>query len=237
MVTYEGLEYDFVDFGASTGGCIDFGCRKLGGVRGLGIDLDPVKVERMRSTGYACILGDVTALDLPAGSVRFVTMSHVLEHLPSLDAVGLALAEAARIATDFIFIQGPYFDADDYLAELGLKFYWSDWHGHPCHLTTTQLKTLLAPLPFDDVRMMLRQPVIDSSDPCIHPVASPPDQHEYNPAAHPPKPQVKFKRGWFRKARLYREFVCFARRRDLEQWDDIITTRSGCIPLAEARTP
>ena len=72
-------------------------------------------------------------------SVRFVTISHTLEHLRDLVEVRKTLGSAVKVATDFLFIRGPYFDADDLLQTQGLKFFWSDWSGHPCHLTTGQL--------------------------------------------------------------------------------------------------
>ncbi len=128
-------DYDFLDFGASKGGAIDFAIQRLGGTKGLGIDRDPNKVQGMIERGYDCLLGDITRLPLPPDSVRFVTMSHILEHLPDLTVVKEAILCASRIASDFLFIQGPYFDADEYLKNNGLKYYWSDWHGNPCHLT------------------------------------------------------------------------------------------------------
>lgn len=35
--------YDFIDFGASKGGYIEFAKARLGGTRGVGIDIDPKK--------------------------------------------------------------------------------------------------------------------------------------------------------------------------------------------------
>ena len=89
--------------------------------RDLGIDIKPSKVQEMLQAGYDCIQGDVTQLDLLENSVRFVVMSHVLEHLPNLEAVRAAIANAARVGSDFLFIQGPYFDADKYLRSLERK--------------------------------------------------------------------------------------------------------------------
>ncbi len=90
----------------------------------------------MSEAGYDCAQGDATNLDFPPDSVRFAVMSHFLEHLPDLSMVKDAIKSAARVASDFLFIRGPYFDSDEYLRSFGLKFTWSDWHGHTCHLTT-----------------------------------------------------------------------------------------------------
>lgn len=214
--------YDFLDFGASKGGCIEFAKSRLGGKRGLGIDIDPGKVEAMRALGYDCIEGDVCKLDLPRKSVRFVTMSHFLEHLPDLAAVRKAIESAARVATHFIFIQGPFFDADDDLRAAGLKFYWSDWSGHPCRLTTAQLAAALRGLGLAHYLMLARVPVKSSLDPAIHPLASPRNALDYVAGTHPPKPFVEF------DPMLYREMVCLVRLRRFLGWRHVVQARNGC---------
>ena len=225
-VTLDG--HDFLDFGASKGGCIDFALRRLGGRKGLGVDIDRKKVAQMRSLGYDCVEADVTDLRLRARSVRFVTMSHMLEHLPNLEAVQRAIGAAARVSSDFLFIQGPYFDADEALAARGLKFYWSDWRGHTCHLTTRHLRGVLAALRLRHYLIMARVPVVDSTDPVIHPLSSPRNQHDYDPGVHPDKPFVAFSPPAFPDP-IYREMVCVVRlRRRFDGWDDVVRARGGC---------
>lgn len=215
--------YDFIDFGASNGGCIEFAKARLGGKRGVGIDIDPKKVEQMVKHGYDCVQGDITMLDFPPDLVRFVTMSHVLEHLPDLASVRKAIACAADVASDFLFIQGPYFDADEYLKKLGLKFFWSDWSGHPCRLTTEDLHAILIELGLNNFNMMVRLKVKDSKDPAIHPWNSPKNSHEYNPDIHPTKPHIRF------SIPTYKEMVCYVRLRPVEDWDKIIQARKGTV--------
>lgn len=213
-VSLEG--YEFLDFGASKGASINFGVRRLGGTRGLGIDLDPEKVRQMSEKGFDCIEADATRLQFPPGSVRFVVMSHFLEHLPGLEQAERAVESAARTASDFLFIQGPYFDADEYLEARGFKLYWSDWTGHPCHLTTGQLREILLRLGLEDHVMMVCDEITDSSDPAVHPLDSPPDQHDYDLGIHPDKPYVKFARP------LYRSIVCYVRLRPFEGWEQVL---------------
>ena len=218
--------YDFLDFGASKGGSIDFAIRRLGGTRGLGIDKKPKKVELMSKAGYDCMQADVTKLDYPSDSVRFVVMSHFLEHLPDLSVAEAAIKSAARVATDFLFIRGPYFDADEYLRAHGLKFYWSDWpHGHPCHLTTAQLRKILLDMGLEDYVMMGCQRITDSSNPAIHPLNSPINQRAYDSEVHSDKPFVRFHRP------IYREIVCYVRLRPVKNWKDILRAREGCEQL------
>jgi len=228
--------YGFLDFGASKGGSIRFAQQVLGGERPLGIDIDPKKVARMRSEGFECIEADATALDLPENSVRFVVMSHFLEHLPSLDHVRRAIASAAKVARDFLFIQGPFFDADDALEALGLKFYWSDWSGHTCHLTTTMLTSILDDLGLSDVELMYAGVISDSDDPTIHPLASARNQHDYDPDLHPEKPQRVF------RPRLFREIVYLVKLGDMDGWNDLVAKvsdkrRAVSATFAEAPQP
>ena len=176
----------------------------------------------MRELGYSCLRADVLNIDLPRNSVRFVTISHFLEHLYGVDGVRKAIESAARAARDFLFIQGPYFDADKRLEEDGLKFYWSDWHGHRCHLTTGDLQVVLDELALRDYLIMGHAPVADSLDPSIHPIASPRDQHDYIPETHPPKPYRVF------YPPLYKEIVCLVRLRRFRSWDRVVKARKGC---------
>lgn len=209
--------YDFLDFGASAGGSLEFGRGRLGGTRGLGIDIDAQKLQLMRAAGYECVQGDVTKLALPADSVRFVVMSHLLEHLSGLADIQAAISSAARVASDFLFIRGPYFDADNYLESLGLRLYWSHWTGHTYHIGVTELALVLTRLGLSDHLILLSGPIPDSSHPAVHPLASPIDQHEYDPGAHSPKPLVQFDRP------VFQELVCFARLRPFSGWAQLVT--------------
>lgn len=206
---------------------IDFARKNFGGERGLGIDSDPAKVAAMREHGLGCIEGDITSRMFESGSFRFVTMSHVLEHLGSLADVESAIREASRAATDFLFIQGPYFDADDFLAKKGLKFYWSDWTGHTCHLRVKELVEILHRLGLDQTEIKVIKRITSSADPSLHPLSSLPDQHAYDPSIHPAKPHFDL------EAPVWGEVVAYVALRPVENWDEIIRAREG----AEAWIP
>lgn len=214
--------FDFLDLGASKGMMIDFAKKKLGGIRGMGIDNNTAKVEVMRQRGYDCLLADATRMELPPDSVSFVTMCHFLEHLPNYAAIERSIQCAAGVATDFIFIQGPYFDADRYLNDRGFKYFWSDWSGHKCHLTTNFLGVLLDGNGLGDYVMLGRKPVEDSSHPSILPLDAPIDQHEYDPDVHSPKRVVAF------DATLYMEIICVVALQPLQNWTQIVTAPSDC---------
>ncbi len=223
-IEFEISNYDFIDFGASKGGSIDFAKKALGGKNGIGIDLNPKKVLEMKANGFDAICADFTKIRLPKKCVSFVVISHVLEHLPSLEIAQKTIKKACELAKDFVFIQGPYFDGDKYLAENGLKFFWSDWRGHTYHLTVKELRNILSSLKFVEYKIFMNKEVIDSGSEFIHPFNSPTDQYNYDERYHPKKDLIVFDK------KLYREFVCYIKLNpDLENWEKIIKSRKNVI--------
>lgn len=185
--------YDFVDFGCSTGGSIKFAQAAFNGGAAVGIDIDPAKVEKTRAAGYDAVLADATDPQQFDGQVRFSILSHFLEHLPSYDMVVKSLETAIRISEDFVFVRQPWFDCDGDLFRNGLKLYWSDWHGHPMTLTSLQM--------FRAVRRALEsglaaratiygyKPIVDTDDECVIPLNAPLNSSKYDPEIHGPKIQ------------------------------------------------
>jgi hypothetical protein len=189
--------YDFVDFGCSSGGSIAFAMDRLGGRRGLGLDISPAKVNAARAAGFNVEVADVSTLDPDLiGTVRFVVMAHFLEHLPGRKAALACIASACRIAEEFVYIRQPYFDADGYLLSLGLKLYWSDWTGHPYHMSSLDLHNgLHAMLTKNEIARFLiffRSEIRDSHDAALHPLSSSRDQHAWEAGVHGSKPEHEF---------------------------------------------
>lgn len=199
------LEPDFVDFGASRGGSISYGISTLGGKVGVGIDIDPVKVNAMKELGLPCIHADATASQFPAKSFRFAIVSHFLEHLPELQSIADAVKLAINVSREFVFIQGPFFDADEWLRERSLKYFYSDWRGHRYHLKTWELQQVLEDIGIENYLFFGVFPTKTSSDPFLHPIESPPDQQKYNGSTHPPKLSIDL------IDHIYKEFVCVIR--------------------------
>src|SRR5690606_876666 len=126
--------YDFYDFGCSTGANIAYTNGVFPGLRGLGIDIAAPKVAAALGNGYDAVVFDI--LELPeCKRVSFVTMSHFLEHLPSLSVARPIIAKAISVSRDFVMIRQPWFDADGELLRRGFKFYWSHWSGHRNKMT------------------------------------------------------------------------------------------------------
>lgn len=184
--------FDFLDFGCSRGGSIGLAMRLFDAKRGLGIDIAENKVKEARSAGYDAIVCDIK--ELPSRPlVRFCVMSHFLEHVPSRTDVVAYLKKAIAISREFIFIRQPYFDADGFLFQRGLKLYWSDWHGHTNTMSTLDFYSILMPMlkagTIGNFSIHVSGPIHSSDYPAVHPIRSPRDQHEYDPAKHPEKPK------------------------------------------------
>jgi SAM-dependent methyltransferase len=190
-------KYDFVDFGCSAGGSIAFGRDCLGGRNGLGVDINPEKVAAARAAGLSAEVADVTKLDpREVGAVRFVIMAHFLEHLPGRNAAQACILSACKVADEFVFIRQPYFDADGYLFSLNLKLYWSDWRGHPNHMTSLDFHNALDPLlkagKISRYLLFFRTKIENSHDPAVHPISSPINQQKWDSETHDSKPACEF---------------------------------------------
>jgi len=217
---------DFVDFGCKTGGSFSLAEQCLGGTRGLGVDHNPAHVEAFRAAGGRAIHGDVTRLSLPDKCVRFVCISHVLEHLPSMEHVRAALVESTRVATDFVAIVGPFFDADDYLKSVGVKFYWSDWKWHPTHVSGSALAQILWEEGLSTFTCWGRYPIRDTDDVCLLPLAAPRNQQKYDAALHPPKgPRIALTQP------AYKEVIALVPLRPLPELETILRKLKVDRPL------
>jgi hypothetical protein len=183
--------YDFIDFGCSKGESLAFGRDVLGGRRGLGIDIDPRKVEASITRGEDALVCDATKLDLYPDSVSFSIMSHFLEHLPGLPLAMQCIESAASISRDYVFIRQPWFDSDGELMRRGLKLYWSDWAGHRNPMTTLDFYRAIR-------NLKLKKPlewaiygnrwIRTSADRCVLPLGARRDSTYFDPAMHGSKP-------------------------------------------------
>lgn len=185
-------EIDFLDFGCSKGGSVGWAKRTLAGRRGIGVDIDPRKVEAAANSGLEVVHGDVMKLDCSDGAVSFVTMLHFLEHLPDAYTARRCIASACRLARDFVFMRHPWFGSDAELFSLGYKFYWSDWHGHPNHFDVLDFYKAIRevrPRPHQWY-MFGRNRVFDIRDSAIVPISDPIDRHALSPKEFADRPEV-----------------------------------------------
>ena len=175
-------QYDFIDFGCSSGGSIEH-YEKMFGAKGLGLDIDPKKVKSSIEKGFDAVVCDITKIQLEK-KVKFGTMSHFCEHIPSIKDVKIIIEKACSVIDEFLIIRQPYFDADHYLFTNGFKFYWSNWTGHPNHMTLLEFYNILKPLKdsnkLKEFSFYGLTPIIDSNNDAIHNLDSPTDQHQWN---------------------------------------------------------
>ena len=195
--------YQFIDFGCSSGGSSDLARKKLGGDRGLGLDIDPVKVALARKAGHDVLEVDATKLPAVKGRVQFSVMSHFLEHLPSFEAARKCINNAVSLSNRYVYIQQPWFDSDPYLFRNGLKLYWSDWSGHPNRMTTLEFHCILWQL-LERSRIVRyciygRQAIETSGNRDVHPLESPVNSKDWTEGAHLSKKEIVFTEPVFRE--------------------------------------
>ena len=116
----------------------------------------------------------------------------MLEHLYSVKEAQAFILKACKISSDNVFIKQPYYDADPYLFHNGFKTFYSHWTGHRNQMVTPDFYYFLQELRtrrvISDFAIGYKLPITSSDSDMIHPLASPKDSHNYDPAKHPPKP-------------------------------------------------
>lgn len=191
----KGHKVEFLDFGASKGESIDYANDTFcgGKSQGIGLDINPAKVLAMKEHGYAAFTADITKLKLEH-PVRFVIMSHFLEHLPGFVTAQKIVEKATNASSEFIFVKQPYFDADAYLLSRGLKLYWSDWKGHYYHMQSIELFKIFRDLyqagKISRFCIYASGRINSANDDRIHPLNSNKNQHRYDESLHPSKDHV-----------------------------------------------
>jgi len=185
---------DFIDFGCSSGGSLSYAMKTLGGVKGIGIDIDEKKVAKTKDAGFLALHGDLTRIRPLSKRVRFVIMSHILEHIPSIKDVKSCIRSAVNSSKEFIYIQQPYFDSDPLFMQHGLKTYWSDWHGHPNRMTSLEFHNILQPMLkeglIDNFSIYGRKPITKSKDAALLNLSEPQDQSRWDKKIHSKKPKI-----------------------------------------------
>ena len=218
-------QYDFLDFGSGKGGCATFAVKKLLGKSHLCFEIRKEAIDNLNKLGHSCVYADITNLSLPKKSVRFVTISHVLEHLPTLEHVYKVLQTAVDVATDFVFIEGPTFDFDDYLKSHGFKFFWHDSCGHTTRVTTQHIHRRAKKLGVLTQHWLIEQPYVDNSLSLdILPYGIPSSPNKYKEKIHPKKTFVSFT-----TKKVFRSWICFLVLNEINYTNLLINARTKFI--------
>lgn len=130
--------YDYIDLGTSKGDS-QITMRNIAGPNGIGIEIDDAKIATCRSRGLDVIKGDIKHVPLPDKSCHVASLIHVLEHMSSKEEACECVAEALRLAENYVYIIVPNFDVDDYLIQRGFYFEWSLYKGHRYHVKAFDL--------------------------------------------------------------------------------------------------
>jgi hypothetical protein len=157
----------------------------LGG-RGVGVDIDPAKIEKLRGNGFDCMSADATDIDADDNSVKYVTMMHFLEHLPDRTTGEAVIRTAIRLASDFVFMTGPDFECADYLQEKRLRKHYADWSGHPWHHSLIEISAILKEYNFPHCIVQSNM-IPDSNHRVVIPLSCSKNHGYYDPEFDPPK--------------------------------------------------
>lgn len=182
-------KYDFIDFGASTGGSISWAEKNLGG-RGIGVDIAPGKIKKLEAAGHSGFVADATNLQLPDGIFRYATAMNFLEHLPNAEIGEAVIRQAVRVAQEFVVILGPNFDNLEYLKSIGVKKYFADWSGHQWHHTVKEFSSIFSRTGFN-YSIVQFDKISSTNHEALLPLSSPRNRGIYVPATDLPKPAVK----------------------------------------------
>lgn len=183
-------DYDFIDFGAGTGGSISYCQNRFGGI-GMGLELNQKKVQQAGENGFAVFQSNI--LDLPGEkNVRYVSMMDFLEHLPDLETVEKMIGIACSSAREFVFINHPVFDDEQYLLSLGYKLYFHDWSGHTVHPSLGFLLGSLSKFGAVSIDVKFRKSFINASHDAVLPADAPRDSHRYDSQLHGTKNEYAF---------------------------------------------
>jgi len=221
--------YEFIDFGASKGGSLKWASAMFGG-QGIGVDIAPDKIARLRAAGQTGFVADATALELADGTFRYATMMNFLEHLPNGETGARIIASGARVARDFVFILGPNFDGSPYLRRKNLKKYFADWSGHTWQHTTRELNTILAGLghPY---KLIEFRPLREASDLYLLPLNAARNRSLYDPAIDPPKSEQKLRTG------IYSWVAAVVYKNPSVDVADILLKAVGCRIVPQGGSP
>lgn len=112
----------------ASGSCLDAGsgrgyvakCLAAAGHTVSAVDIVPPKSYSAKTDGYTFISGSLDALPFPDGHFETVTCTHVLEHIPNMDA---AVIELLRVTKKRLLIVLPRQREYRYVADLHIRYF------------------------------------------------------------------------------------------------------------------
>jgi hypothetical protein len=99
----------------------------------LGIDRQDRYKKDVEKKGYAFRTADLLDPDFAYPAAQVYLAFDFLEHLPSIIDAQKVLRRMVEASEVGVWLRCPSFENDPRLATAGLRFAWTNWHGHPAH--------------------------------------------------------------------------------------------------------
>ena len=113
----------------------------------LGVDLADKYKDDVKKRGYRFRSADVLSEDFDWPSADFYLAFDFLEHLPSKEMSAAVLRTMLERARRGVWLRMPSFEQDGTgekpLRDLGMRFAWTNWHGHPSHYLVSEAKSVI----------------------------------------------------------------------------------------------
>jgi hypothetical protein len=175
-------------------------------------------VDSVRRAGFDALNLDPFEVDFPEHSFRYASIVNYFHFMPGVEVVEIVLAKARRWARDFLYVRTPSFEDEAYLRSIGLKLFWYDWRDLRLHLRMDQFFAIFQLLGLHQYNVVMRYPALSSDVPSFLPLTAPPDQVEYDPLLHGPKPHVAFVKPVFEQI----DILVALRPFDADEWRSVI---------------
>lgn len=99
----------------------------------LGIDRQDRYKKDVEKKGYSFRTADLLDEKFAYPAAQVYLAFDFLEHLPSIELAQLVLIKMIEASEAGVWLRCPSFENDPRLSEAGVRFAWTNWHGHPAH--------------------------------------------------------------------------------------------------------
>lgn len=192
--------FDFVDIGTHRGGGIRWG-GTLGGLQGLGIEVNERRATRALRDGYAVLTGTLDLLPPDSPHFRFAVCRHVLEHFPARQPVVETLATLTELCDQFIYVEQPVFDYENSLEQRGLTMAHLTMTAHTYRPSIDELLGVLEEVGITRYLQGWLRPIRNSSHRWVHAAPAAPNRSKREAGIDPDPPAAEF------DPPLYRDLV------------------------------
>jgi hypothetical protein len=159
----------------------------------LGVDRKEQYSEAVKKKGYKLKLGNILTEEFDWPTAAVYLAFDFLEHLPSKEDSDNVLRTMLERSKRGVWLRMPSFEQDGTgekpLRDLGMRFAWTHWHGHPSHyLVSDAMRVIKLIRPKAKVKHKHNQLIHDTHHTSVVPIDAPLDTIKYDPMEHGPKP-------------------------------------------------